>query len=163
MKLFKKEKIDNKSIIHFLGLKIKYSKKQTQENHQVSSDIDKKLTSEQWGNLYNVNQVKNVVSDIENKIYSVQTEELLRIIPVGASTLEIGSGSGATSLCLAKKGCRATALDFSKKCLDLTQAVAKELNIDIKTICIDATKDLPFQEKQFDYIFHAGLLEHFNK
>ena len=27
----------------------------------------------------------------------------------------------------------------------------------------DATQPLPFQEKEFDYIFQAGLLEHFNR
>lgn len=160
MKLFYKEKIDNKRIIHILGIKIKYSKKDC-SCAIPKSDINKQLNVQQWSELYNVKLLNSVIEQIKNKNYSVQTKELLNVVPIGSSVLEIGSGTGASSLCLAQKGCKVTALDYSHECLDLTKAAAKELKIDIDTVCADATKDLPFEEKQFDYIFHAGLLEHF--
>lgn len=122
-----------------------------------------RLTSKEWGNLYNKEMTESLVSDINRKIYSVQTKEILNIVPKYSKTLEIGSGTGQTSLCLALNNCDATVLDYEKKCLELTKIAAEKLNIEINTICVDATRDLPFKEKEFDVIFHAGLLEHFTK
>lgn len=77
-------------------------------------------------------------------------------------TLEIGCGSGASSLWLAKNGRDVTALDYSESSVELVEAAAAKLNLsNVKVIHCDATKALPFNEKQFDYIFQAGLLEHF--
>ena len=45
----------------------------------------------------------------------------------------------------------------------LVNAAKEELELsNINVIQADATKDLPFKEKEFDYIFQAGLLEHFD-
>lgn len=132
-----------------------------------SKNIEEKnnteLTSKEWGNLYNKEMTEPLVNDINRKIYSVQTKEILNIIPKYSKTLEIGSGTGQTSLCLALNNCDATVLDYEKKCLELTKIAAEKLNIEINTICVDATRDLPFKEKEFDVIFHSGLLEHFIK
>ena len=63
---------------------------------------------------------------------------------------------------LAKYGRKVTALDYTKSSVELVKAAAKRLNLtDVDVVHCDATKDLPFKEKQFDYIFQAGLLEHF--
>lgn len=128
-----------------------------------ASDINKRLTKQEWGNLYNKEMLESLVNNINKKIYFVQTKEILDIIPNGSKTLEIGSGTGQTSLCLALKGCDATILDYEEKCLELSKIAAKSLGTKINTICIDATKDLPFEEREFDVIFHSGLLEHFTK
>lgn len=77
-------------------------------------------------------------------------------------TFEIGCGSGASSLWLAKNGRDVTALDYSESSVELVEAAAAKLNLsNVKVIHCDATKALPFNEKQFDYIVQAGLLEHF--
>jgi ubiquinone/menaquinone biosynthesis C-methylase UbiE len=98
----------------------------------------------------------------ENRVSS-WTNEMLSLTSKGESVLEIGSGSGETSLVLSLNGRVATALDFSKSCLELTDRVSKELNIDVKTVFADAMKDLPFNDNEFDVIFQAGLLEHFER
>ena len=46
--------------------------------------------------------------------------------------------------------------------MQLVKAAAEKLSLNnVDVILCDATKELPFEEKKFDYIFQAGLLEHF--
>lgn len=123
---------------------------------------EEKLDENQWGNLYNIeNHAKQLISSISNNYYSTQTAEMIKIAKPGCKTLEIGSGRGETSLCLARKGCDVTLLDFSEEALKLSEYAANELGLSVKTVCADATKELPFQKNEFDIVFHAGLLEHF--
>jgi len=123
---------------------------------------EKKLNEDQWGKIFNIEKyAKTLINSIEQKKYYTQTKEMLKIATPGSKTLEIGSGSGQTSLCLAQLGCDVTLLDFSKETLALAEYAADKLGLKIKTVCIDATKELPFEEKEFDFVFHSGLLEHF--
>lgn len=77
--------------------------------------------------------------------------------------MEIGSGSGATSINLALENRKTTALDFSKACLYLTKKIAENLKCSVDLVYTDATKELPFSDDEFDIVFQAGLLEHFEK
>ena len=126
------------------------------------NDYSKALDNEAWSEHYNLNSLNSVVDSIESGNVSVWSEELIKICESPCKTLEIGCGSGASSLWLAKKGRNATALDYTKSSVDLVYAAADKLGLkNINVVQTDATKDLPFEEKQFDYIFQAGLLEHF--
>ena len=121
------------------------------------------LSAKQWGSIYNRdNQLKNLLNSIYSKKLSDWTKEMLRIVVPGKKTLEIGSGSGQTSLCLAQAGCDVTILDFSEDALELASCAANILRVDLGVVCHDARLPLPFKEKEFDIIFHAGLLEHFD-
>jgi len=122
-----------------------------------------RLTADEWGNIHNPEQVDSLVGEIRKNQLYVQTQEILRVAKSGESTLEIGSGSGQASICLAMKGCKATALDFAQNCLDLTRDASKRLGVLVETVKADATMELPFAEDSFDCVFHAGLLEHFHK
>lgn len=125
-------------------------------NHQ------KALNNDEWSKHYNINSLNNVVNAVESCKVSVWSEELVKICPIGTSTLEIGCGSGVSSLWLAKNGRNAAALDYTESSVELVKAAAERLELaNIDVVRADATKDLPFEEKQFDYIFQAGLLEHF--
>ena len=65
---------------------------------------------------------------------------------------------------MASNKVRAVALDYTESSVELVRAAAKELNLDdFQVVQADATQELPFERKQFDYIFQAGLLEHFEK
>ncbi len=156
-KIFKIENTKNLFQINIFGIKIKKVKKNKNYNNYD------KLTSREWGNLYNINMVNSLVNSVATQKYSVWTKELLTLIPNGSKTLEIGSGSGQSSLCLAMRGCDATILDFEQECLNLSKLAAERLNVNINTVCCDASNELPFKEKEFDYIFHCGLLEHFSE
>lgn len=120
------------------------------------------LNNSEWGKHYNIKKLNNVLSMIENETVQPWAEELCNIIPEGSSCLEIGCGSGVSSLWLAKKGRKAVALDFSKESVELVRCAAKELGIEIDIYLCDATQNLPFKAGEFDYIFQSGLLEHFD-
>ena len=144
---------NNHKIIRILGIKIKLRKKGYIE----------RLTSEEWGNLYNISSIDKLCSDIKNNNLSVQTKEILKLTQEGMNVLEIGCGSGQSSLCLSSKGRFVTALDYEQKCLDLVTAVSTKLNLDVKTKLCNAFKEMPFDFQEFDLVFHAGLLEHFSQ
>ncbi len=150
---------DKHKIVKFFGIKLKFKRKKQRRDRKIFSRLNK----EEWGRLYNKTQITSLVDSIKNNNYYVQTKALLDIIPEGSTTLEIGSGTGQSSLVLSQNKCDCTCLDFSQECLYLTEKAAQILNVNIKTVCIDATGDLPFEQKQFDYIFHSGLLEHYTK
>ena len=126
------------------------------------SDYSTALDNEAWSEHYNLDCLNSVVNSVKFDNVSVWSEELVKICESPCKTLEIGCGSGASSLWLAKNGRNATALDYTKSSVDLVKAASDKLGLkNINVVQADATKDLPFEEKQFDYIFQAGLLEHF--
>ena len=126
------------------------------------NDYSKPLDKEGWSSHYSIELLKNVVNSIKSEEVSVWSEELAKICSGGVSCLEIGCGTGISSLWLAKNGCNVTALDYTETSVALVKAAAEELGYNnINVIQADATKELPFKEKQFDYGFQAGLLEHF--
>lgn len=124
------------------------------------------LSSSDWGKIYNVSILDNIVQDLNQNKLSWQSKELIKLSSTGTNILEIGCGSGATSVYLAKELRKVTAIDFSEESITLTNALADRMNIDkknLKTYLLDAQKELPFVDNQFDIIFQAGLLEHFEK
>lgn len=121
------------------------------------------LTTEEWAKHYNNEGYEGLVRNVKTEQYSVQTQELLKLTNPLQKVLEIGSGSGETSLALQRSGRVCTALDFTKSCLDLTTNAARILNLELNTVLADATKPLPFKRDHFDVIFQAGLLEHFER
>lgn len=63
---------------------------------------------------------------------------------------------------IAKNGRSVTVLDYTESSVELVKAAVERLNLNnVDVIHCDSTKELSFEEKQFDYIFQAGLLEHF--
>ncbi len=121
------------------------------------------LDKKGWSALYNTSILNNVVKDINEGNVQVWAKELVNIMG-GNSTkcLEIGCGTGISSLWLAKNGCEVTAVDYTKESVELVTEAAKELELCVNAVCCDARTELPFREKQFDYLFQCGLLEHFD-
>lgn len=124
---------------------------------------EKNLTSEEWGSIYNATHISQIVKDLENNRLSFQSIEMKKLTKENDRVLEIGCGSGATSVYLAMNGRKCTALDFSKEALACCVGVAERCAVSVETALADATKDLPFEENFFDVVFQAGLLEHFDK
>jgi SAM-dependent methyltransferase len=122
------------------------------------------LTSEQWGEEYSIEkQAGDTIRQLRTMSYKSWTQEFIKIVKPGSKTLEIGCGSGVSSLALSQNGSDVTLLDYSRSALALAKYCAETLGIKARFVLADATRPLPFDDKFFDYIIHAGLLEHFSR
>lgn len=128
------------------------------------SDYSKALDNIGWAEHYNINSLNSVVDSIMSGNVSIWSEELIKISSENEKILEIGCGSGTSSLWLAKHKRIVTALDYTESSISLMQAAGKKLNLEknCNVVLADATKELPFEEKEFDMAFQSGLLEHFS-
>lgn len=126
------------------------------------SDYTEALDKEGWSKHYNVELLEKIVKSIEDNNVQVWAEEMCNIVGSGESCLEIGCGSGATSLWLAKNNRKVTALDYTESSIALIEETSERLGLDVNAVLADATIELPFKEKEFGYIFQVGLLEHFS-
>jgi len=124
---------------------------------------DERLTSTEWAKIYNDELLDRTVDNVLNDRMSIQSLELLKLSQKDEKILEIGCGSGETSLFLAKYGRIASAMDFSQNVIRIVNRASEFTGYRCETYCMDATKPFPFEEKEFDVIFQAGLLEHFTK
>lgn len=127
------------------------------------NDNKKRLTKDEWSKHCQIELLEKIKKEIDKDMISCWSKELLRLTSVGERCCEIGCGTGQTSAYLAKYGRVVTAIDYSEESLFLLNKLAEHINQKIDTKCIDATKEMPFQENEFDTIFHCGLLEHFDK
>ena len=126
------------------------------------SEYTKALDQEGWSRHADLHLLEKVVNAVETDPVSRWTEELAVICPTGKSLLEVGCGTGQTSLWMAKQGRQVTAVDYTNSSTKLVREAASRLKLDqIRVVCCDAKKELPFKEKEFDFIYQAGLLEHF--
>ncbi len=78
-----------------------------------------------------------------------------------AKVLEVGAGSGATSIRLAQEGAKPVCLDYSDKAISLIIENARHAEVSLTAIQADA-HHLPFANNTFDICFHQGVLEHFH-
>lgn len=126
------------------------------------NDYSKPIGNEEWAKHYNIDHLNGVVESVRTGNVQVWAKELCQIIPPTSSCLEIGCGTGISSLYLAKNGRKATALDYTSSSIELVSTAASKLCINLRTVQADATKNLPFDNNEFDVIFQCGLLEHFS-
>ena len=73
----------------------------------------------------------------------------------GASVLDIGCGTGRTTIPLHKIGFKVTGIDFAPKMIELAKRIAHKKRIGVKYKVNDAT-DLTFKSDTFDYAFFAN-------
>ena len=125
------------------------------------SDYSKALDNEEWSEHYNINNLNQVVNAISTGDVQIWAQELCNIISENESCLEIGCGTGISSLWLAKHNRKVTALDYTKSSVALVKAAANKLGLALDIVLADATQKLPFTNNEFDVIFQSGLLEHF--
>ncbi|AKM79307.1 TPA: hypothetical protein DEQ95_02660 [Candidatus Beckwithbacteria bacterium] len=79
----------------------------------------------------------------------------------GRTVLDIGSGTGAISLYLAKKGFNVVGIEISKKAVDISEKSARSFNLRNKTRFIrgDFNRGLKVNKK-FDLVICSEILEH---
>lgn len=124
-------------------------------------EYNERLTSDEWGAKYNIGILNDVKNAIQSGNVQVWAKELNNIIVGGVKVLEIGCGTGISSLWLAKHGKKVCAIDYAEESVSLLKRTSLELGISVDVRQADATKELPFKDKEFDFVFQSGLLEHF--
>lgn len=77
------------------------------------------------------------------------------------SVLEVGVGSGLTSVALAQRGIDVTCFDFNRKILSHVELLAAFFGTAVKTVEGDVKRLYPEIKDRFDVVYCQGLLEHF--
>lgn len=131
--------------------------------HVSGGGTSQALSASQWGELYNQKQLEQVIADVRAQRMKSWSREMLALTKPGDRVLEIGCGSGATTLQLASQGRVCTAIDYSEQSIALVRRAAERLEVSVTAEMTDARKVLPFAEDAFDFVFQAGLLEHFQR
>lgn len=72
----------------------------------------------------------------------------------GKKVLGLASGGGQQMPVFTALGAECTVLDYSDRQLDSERAVAEREGYDIRIVKADMTKPLPFEDGEFDIIFH---------
>jgi ubiquinone/menaquinone biosynthesis C-methylase UbiE len=90
-------------------------------------------------------------------------EELLLHIgnPEGKRIIEIGCGSGFTSLALAKLGTHTALLDISQKSLDLALEAFAKQNLALPEAYLRDALNNQLPDNSFDFAWNGGVIEHF--
>jgi len=81
--------------------------------------------------------------------------------PKGARALEVGSGPAHDSLPLSEQGFRVTGVDWSKNGLLAGRELYRTEGKPIDLVRADI-RALPFRDGSFDFVWNAGVLEHFH-
>jgi ubiquinone/menaquinone biosynthesis C-methylase UbiE len=110
-------------------------------------------TTEHWDKFWSAGNLEYL-----NKI----TDELEKISLTGKMILEIGAGSGSTSIKLAQMGALVTCIDYSQNAVQLIKKNAAVNSVSLFCVKADAFA-LPFRDESFDICFHQGFLEHFRE
>lgn len=85
-----------------------------------------------------------------------------RYVPRGSRLLEVGFGSGATAILLADLGYRVTAVDIDKVLVErLRHRYADWVRMGRLEVQQADMLALPWQAREFDLVYHQGVLEHF--
>ncbi len=80
--------------------------------------------------------------------------------PAGTRALEVGSGPGHDSLPLAERGFRVTGVDLSRNGLVAGRDLYAREGRVLDAVRADI-RALPFRDGSFDFVWNAGVLEHF--
>jgi ubiquinone/menaquinone biosynthesis C-methylase UbiE len=104
---------------------------------------------------------ENVIAGDDEPFYRYKRRRFLKMLTAvdftGKSILEIGSGPGGNLKEIwTKKPSRLVGADISEDMISLSKS---HLNSDIELVKIDGTS-LPFQNKEFDCVFTATVLQH---
>ena len=114
---------------------------------------------DEWAELHLDSEFYDVESFKKGKcsLYSVAVEEVGDVS--GKSLLHLMCHFGKDTLSWARRGAKATGVDFSDKAIDIARSLSGELELDAEFICCNLY-DLPQNlDKQFDIVFtSAGVL-----
>ena len=100
--------------------------------------------------------------DLKESVYSF-AEILDRSIPMEASVIDVGTGTGQLSAFLSLKRKCVYGIDFSDSSLKKAEALKKKLNLSswhLKKVDILDANQIESIELKFDYVLCLGVLHH---
>lgn len=119
-----------------------------------------------WDNIWtNRRKVPSLIIYLKNSSYNrLITNEFKRKINNlnGKKIIEVGCGTGTTSAYLSKLGVKVLLLDVSLNAVMLGKDIFRNKNINA-SFFNGSMFELPLKNKQFDIVWNAGVLEHFDK
>ena len=121
-----------------------------------------RLTGGEWGNILAAEgSAEELVGRVRFGDLTAWATAVIGTTKQGDRVLEIGSGTGEISLCLALSGRRVSMVDICRESLGKSGELAGHLGVEVETVCADGTTRLPFADNTFDCVWSAGLLEHY--
>ena len=99
----------------------------------------------------------------ENLRLKYPSEQVIRFvkgnfkIPEKCKILDLGCGSGRHIICLLQEGYDVSGIDFSKECVDYTNALTKQYGMNT-TVLQASALSLPFKNESFDAVIAHGVL-----
>ncbi|MGQ9560868.1 MAG: methyltransferase domain-containing protein [Candidatus Oleimicrobiaceae bacterium] len=81
------------------------------------------------------------------------------LLPTRPRVLDVGCGTGGTTVALASRGATVVALEVDQARLHATQALARAKCVAVRPLCTDAVA-LPFASQSFDAVLLQDVLEH---
>jgi 2-polyprenyl-3-methyl-5-hydroxy-6-metoxy-1,4-benzoquinol methylase len=113
------------------------------------------------GNYYNNEVVAEWNRLIKHPVeFEINKRYINKYLKPNFNVLDIGGGPGRYSLYLAQNGCNVTLFDLSKVQIDFAKEKAKEMGLNIKTICGDARIIDTIINEEFDIVLLMGPLYH---
>jgi len=92
--------------------------------------------------------------------FEITKRYIKRYIKSGDKVLDMGGGPGRYSLFMAEMGCDVTLADLSQNNVDFAIEKAKEQNLKIKALCLDARNLEQLYGESFDHILLMGPMYH---
>jgi SAM-dependent methyltransferase len=91
--------------------------------------------------------------------HSFYLEKIIELNP--KKTLEVGCGPGTRSIFLSHLGVKAVAIDIDEGIVSQVKNYNTKFKGSVQVDKLDAF-NLPYKDKEFDVVFNAGFLEHFD-
>jgi 2-polyprenyl-3-methyl-5-hydroxy-6-metoxy-1,4-benzoquinol methylase len=113
---------------------------------------------EETTRLYDKWAEKNFIDWFNNEALLPTLGEFISLLPQYPTVLDLGCGTGGESKRVSNLGADVIGIDLSKESIKYAQENVKNARFYVMNIL-----DMKFEEQQFDGVFEAGVLFHFNE
>ena len=129
----------------------------SQPDHRYGATLEEYLTSEKGKNDFQNHLIRRMDIDRRTVIPWLQHVKSL----CGANVLEIGCGTGCSTIALAEQGAKVTAVDVNCNSIEVAKDRCEIYDLDAHFICANACELYSIlANKRYDFIIFFAALEH---